>query len=468
MNGTNFNNAIIWNQDIIALFSEDYFGAFLTKSNLSEEIVIDEIPFWLLSKNKKKYLLDHEDESKLPIIPVDHEMIKYKGKIYHHITQFKPARFKEVKKWEFREFVDIFMNVKHTNQKDFLIYKFFALGSYIERINWRCATEASFGKGGPFLVEGLLRKDVSVINPRSMAAVEFRLTNKIIILDEISNLESSQRALLQEFLLLIGDNKNTYEKSTRGGSSYGTLDSYNVKDLSLGIIYNTLDHYQANGQEGKYFDRIFQKAVMNRFLPIKLSGTIDVEQFSVMEDLTILAKKFKQFYIDYIRSIEYYKNNYIEELKQRSIIKDYKFTWPIPDVNTLLTGRQKVTFNKICRLIALYSKDKEEFIELSNYIKSKITDYYIMLNQGTGTLANSLIQIPSSTAKVVNDDFMDESIEEEIITNESLDSLDDELLEDIESLFKTSDEITNKGYPVDSFINLFGEEILDRLIKKQE
>lgn len=462
-------NPVLWNQDLVSIFSETYFGSFLSNANVEEEIVIEDRPLLLMYKNKKRYLLQHDMEKFLPIIPTKIDKVFHKNKLYHHITEFKSARFKEEKHYSFRDFVDEFMNVKHSNPQDFLLYKIIVLSAYLERINFRVATEPAFGKGVPILLLEHLRKDVSLINPRSMAAVEYRLVNKMIVLDEISNLESAQRKLLQEFLLLAGDFKNVYEKSTRGTSKYGTQDAYPIHALSLGVTYNTIDCYKDQNQDDNYFDKVFQDAVMDRFIPFKFEGTVDVKQFQLIQDKYVLAEKHKQYYIDFIRTIEYYKKNYIKEMEEKGIIKNNKFIWPTPAVGGLLKGRQQASFEKITRFLALYSNDEKEFQMLCNMLLSKVRSYYIMLNNGMVSLTSVHAGATDNPAEFTYDKQPEKDNNfSKVVKINSKGEEEEDILQEIDMLFRSSDKTTAEGYPVEEFIKLFGEDKMNELILNQE
>lgn len=356
---------------ILQKFNERYYSGLLHENNLVEEIVIDEQPFWYALKNQKKYLLTREQVSDLPFKVLQTDDVHYSKKVYYLITRYQSVKIKQEKLFTFRELVNEIADFKHSHPREWTLFKICALSSYLSRVNFRVSTEAAFGKDSMFLTIGMLRNDSCVINPRSMAALEYRLFNRVLVLDEISNMESSQKDLLQEFLLLIGDFRNVYEKGTRAVQNK-TKDTYDISKLSVVILFNILDYYKKVGAEKKFFDNVFTKAVTDRFLPLKFEGTLDIKQFDNKTNLEEQSKEHTPAFIKVIRTLEYYKVSWEQEQKTFTHNKESFAS---------IKGRWGSSFDNICKFINLYSKDQKEYDDLVQLLYEKVQNYARMLKE---------------------------------------------------------------------------------------
>lgn len=361
---------------VLQRFADRYYGQIVGDQHVIEEIVIDENPFWLAARNNTKYLMDRELKKKLPIKVIGTEEILFRSKVYYRITEYQTVVFKQEKNHTFRELIDNFADFDHDNKLHFKLYKIMALSAHIDRVNFRVATNAGFGKDSIWECLHLLKRDVSVINPRSMPALEYRLFNKVLVLNELSNMESSQRDLIQEFLLLCGDMRTTYEKSTRAGLK--TRDHYKIQDLSLICMFNDYEYYCDIGKDKKFFDNVFTKAVLDRFVPFKMKGRIDTNQFRIDERIDATLETNWLDYIKILRSLEYYRHNWRKELKPYKVanMAELKFS-----------PRHQQIFEKIVSFVNLYSESKEEFQFLVTELIKCNADYKDMMLKGEYTLA---------------------------------------------------------------------------------
>lgn len=364
---------------VLKEFNERYYAGLLTQAHLKEEIAIgkgeNQRLFWVLEKGKRKYLIDTEYYDTLPVKIQETEPITYKGKVYHHLTEILSVKYKSDKKMSFRELVDSFAPFEHSNPVHFLLYKIIAMVAYISRINVRIASNPSFGKDSIFSILHSLRNDTPIVNPHSMAAIDYRLNSSVLVLTEISNLNKEQRRLLQEFLLVAGDFKNIYEKPTRGSTGYGTQDTYDISRLSIIINYNTLDDYRKAAQEREYFDFIFQPAVLDRYCPFLFKGRLDIQQFMTLLNPRKEAEKYMDFYKDILHTIEYYRREFDD--------MDMEYE---PPQNIGVKGRHFTSFMKIVKGIALYSDSEEEFNTLVKTLYQAYKDYLNMVGEPTNTL----------------------------------------------------------------------------------
>jgi len=362
------------------LFGKEYYENILGKENLVEEIVIENKPYWYANRNNKKYLLRREIIDKLPIKVREEDEVHHSGKVYYEVMQYQTVVFKSEKNYSFRELVDLFCDFEHTNKEHFLLYKILCIATYLERINYRVCTNAGFGKDSVWEVLHILKRDVSIINPRSMPALEYRLNNKVLVINELSNIGQAQTDLIQEFLLLCGDMRTSYEKSTRAGVK--TTDYYTIQNLSLVCMYNELSYYEEIGKANKFFDYMFTKAVADRFIPFKFEGRLSSKQFIIRDDEKVCAENNRVLYLKVLRTFEYYKLNWRKELKP----------WKNNVGNLGLTPRQENNLRKIFEFVNLYSETPEEYKTLCNALYKAHTNYETMLQKGNHTLNRKFYQ----------------------------------------------------------------------------
>ena len=354
-----------WDYSTLQSFREQYFSGIVPKAVLEEQVVIRDNYYWAFKLGKERYLIDIDAGDKFPIKIKNTSKFPYRGKVWNIVNEWASVKIRSEKTKDFREMVDDIANFKHNNDRHFLLMKLIAMTGLVSRVNARISSEAGFGKDCIYNVLGLLMGDVTVINPRTMPAVEYRLTNKIIVLNELSNLEQSQKDLMQELLLQIGDMKNKYQKSSRGitGDSY---DEYDISKLSLTILFNNFEYYKEVGQGDKFFDSVFQKAVRDRFIPFRLDGKLDMAQFSGSKDFTDLAKMNTVDFVRTIKSLIWYRSNYFKELKG----------YPYDETNiSQMEGRHSLHFKRILQIVDLYSKNEAEFTSIANDLMKAYNSY---------------------------------------------------------------------------------------------
>lgn len=365
-----------WQYSVLEKFKRYYYSQTVTASDLIEEIVIQDQTFWLVHLNKVKYLLDVDLIDELPIRITRAEEVPFRNKLYHHVIGYQAVKVLPEHKMSFKELVDG-LDLEHSNPEDFLVLKLLALASYCGRVNFRVAAPAGFGKDSVFSILKLLTNHVSVVNPRTVPAVEYRLENSVLVLNELSNLGSEQKKLLQELLLLVGDYKSFYEKSSRGTN--GGKDVYDISDLSMVILYNPLQYYAKVGGESKFFDNVFTEAVLDRFVPFKLEGKLDMSQFKTLtgSELDKVFLSSKDYLLDFLKSLEWYKHHYLDEAKG----KGWSVNW---DLLPEIRGRHVVTFEKLLPFLKLYASTLEEFDYLVKLFYNRFLQYKKMLKSGEG------------------------------------------------------------------------------------
>jgi len=374
--------------ETLKAWNQRTFSNILPQHILNEEISIKNKEtgehefFWSFIYNKKRYLIrshqtrinkqgrkeEYDVSEDFPIIINATSKINYSGKVYHIINDYKSVKIGPEKNHSVKEIIDTIFPLEHTDSDSFLLMKIIAFASYVSRINCRLCSDAGFGQDSLFKIMNLLLNDVCTINPRSTAAAEYRLTNNTLVLNELSNLSSEQVSLMQELLLMIGDMSTNYNKSTRGKQNIGSFDTYDISNLSLVILYNNPDYYESVGQDEKFFDNVFQRAVTDRFLPLKLKGQLDMEQFDKKPDFKYLLDNYSEEVRKIIKSIAWYNQNWNEFQENR-----WEEQTEVPE----LKGRHPMHYYKIRRVMQSYAESQQEYNKLVINLNRAYQNYFI-------------------------------------------------------------------------------------------
>ena len=382
---------------LLEKFNSDIFSGFITENDLAEMTAIGGVIYWLIRYNKKNYLLKPEEVKDLPIEIQKTESMTNRSSVYHKIESYYSVNVTAEHTMSPRELIQEFM-LDSTDAEANEEFTILAFASALGRVNFRVIGEPGFGKDSLFSMINSFTNDIAISNPRTVAAVEYRLNSKVLVLNEMSNLKSGQRQLLQNLMLMTGDYKSRYEKSSR--KTKLTQDVYDISNLSQVVIHNPLWDYILAGQKDKYFDKIFTNAVLDRFMPFAFTNfdpeihaeyqgsyiehdgkpvRLDMSQFS---DLHFEDSEYQEnlpFYKKVLREIKYLRENYATMIKgyDREFIKDFK-----------LRGRHRESFYRILDFVDLYAEDEDEFNSLAKRLYQRYLDYYKHVKESEKILNN--------------------------------------------------------------------------------
>jgi len=364
-------DTLAWHFDVLQEFQKKFVGFYVGRSDILKEVVFRKVPYLLFRSRYKKFLIPLEFEKKLPLRIENYEKYSFRTDVYWKVTEATSIKIRPEKTMEFDDFVDSFFPVKHTKPTDWLLWKLINFSAYFSRINIRIATPPNFGKSAMIQIFSHLFKDAVVFQPRTMPAVEYRLENKILALDELGNLTKDAHYTFKSILLTVGDFRNEYEKSSRGSVQYASKDVYDISNLSLMLFYNRLEDYR---DQEVYFDNLFDRQVLNRYLPLRFDGSLYMGQFegidSKEEAREIMENNYDEL-IKFTRNLAYFRQNWSRELKSR----DVYFRIKAPP---LLEGsRQFSSFSRICKVIDLYTADKELYQEYVSQLWERVKNYYV-------------------------------------------------------------------------------------------
>ena len=94
--------------DVLSRFNEHIYNGFISSIHLKEEVAVKGNEFWLAEYNKQKYLLPLDIVSHLPIVVSSYDIVKYRGKLYRAVQEYKTVKVTPEKRMSFRELVDWF------------------------------------------------------------------------------------------------------------------------------------------------------------------------------------------------------------------------------------------------------------------------------------------------------------------------------------------------------------------------
>lgn len=356
------------------LFS-DALGKHVKVEALEFEDITDENhgrAFWgfVLQKDKKKYLLsdktDTEDLFPMRINPDELQKVAFKGEVYWLVGKFTKVKLMPDKVVDFRTMFDSMSAFEHQCPKHYKLLWFQEFTQLLMSANYRNATPPGFGKDNVADTANVLHGNVSILDdePTKAKLEERTSVCKHLVISEVMDLPAPVWKQLEQYLLKAGAKKANITKRTRAYG--GVKEDINSSKLSVSMIYNDINNYP---DMTKYVDFISKEAVLDRFVPFRMSGRL-TEPFSKLhtEDIPKLVEEGMPIYKALIKSLLYYKLNYHKYLKKfdRSKLMAFEQRW-VGNVHQLLD------------VISIYCETQEEFDSWVDTINFCHMDYKRML-----------------------------------------------------------------------------------------
>jgi len=207
----------LFNYDIIQTFNETYYKDLLLNSHINDtekfigtakdevgnEVEVNKV-FFPMKKGMKNYLLPQSFIKELPILVDEVKLISVSKEVYYVVTDRTPWGLRPEKKYETNgAFLNKFYSYKHTSKDDFDLLKVMILVSYLKRLNIRISSLPSFGKDSIANVLKLLLGDIGIVHNPTMPKIEWLLTNKILVTNEVAGIKSVDKDNLQQYLHLL-------------------------------------------------------------------------------------------------------------------------------------------------------------------------------------------------------------------------------------------------------------------------
>lgn len=383
---------------VLDMFCSEHYKNIITDNDLTElksfNFKIDKddiytVKGWVVKKNRRRYLIKDNigNENLLNILPikiVESKEFVYRNDVYNVPTTDGIARFKipAEETMTVNDWFDSFAPFIHTNPSHFKLYKALVLCSLVTRFNYRVATQPGFGKNSiPSLLRSLMPFEVSVYTPKSAPKLLSVLEKRLLVIDEFIDIAEEHQGLLEPVIREAGDMRTSIENSALSVPGY-TKDTYDISKLSLVFTYNEYADYMSKknkkGKEHKYFDFAVTEATNQRFIPLRLHGELDINQFGDGDKSeTEIYGESKIYLKNWIKMAKWLMDGgYYGLLKEKEKVID-KSKVSID----LKSERHKSHFNTIVNFLVVISRNQKEFDE---YIKDLVFAYYDYLNMLDG------------------------------------------------------------------------------------
>lgn len=371
--------------DCLSEFNRQFYKDVLRPEHIKGgEIKIDKVSFedgsdedvfnfwgWELKKDGIRYLLSCRNKqnkevkikSVVPLIAKDVQKIAHKGVVYRYIRKPQSVKFKSLKQHKFKEFVDSLCLFSHSNPTHQKLDVFMALASMWDRAYFRKSTPPGFGKDSIVDILGNLIGDAATIENPTIAKLEERASVlKWLAVNEVIDITKANWRDIEQILLAMGAFKPSVTKRSRAHGGVG--ETIDISNFSLTLMYNDINNYPS---PDKYLDFVAKEAVLDRFVPLRLYGTL-TEDFNVLSKINTASFVTKniELYKNLIYSFTYYSENRRGATFDRGkLIK--------------LSGRWGTNIGKLLNIIDFYCKTQEEFNEWLNIVNLAIIDYKQML-----------------------------------------------------------------------------------------
>jgi len=352
-----------YHTDVVTEFNRQYYHGTLTKDHVISPEVCKKIGGstvygFELQNDFDKYFIKSDFIKSLPIIVKESEKFHYKNNVFNWPKKLAVRIIKPEDKFGFKKLVDNFCDYEHSDEAEWTLFKIIMLAAYIDRINIRIVTPASFGKDGVANILNKLMSDTTNLYQATLAKMKFALNNKLIFINEVGNLKPEEISNLQTFLLQAGAYQPTYENNSR--KFQGVKETIDISNKSLVIFHNTQKYYDDKKQ--KYFETMFTDAVLDRFPPIYFNGYVK-EDFSQEFDKANVADQNRDHFVDIIKTIKWYREHRVVKEKYKLDEEFWGFV-----------GKQKQrsqrSFNIISKYIAEYSENEHEFLTICKTLKN--------------------------------------------------------------------------------------------------
>src|SRR3990167_3024771 len=364
----------IWHTDYLVKINQTLYKDVLSTDNISSAEVSkkfkeeDRFGFVLqkdtgLKNIKDKFFVPTELISSLPFIVLTKEKFSHRSDAYWFVSKVRSVKIPSEKRMEFKDLVDTYADYGHSMQQYWTLSKIIMLAAYLERINIRIITEASFGKDSLSDILQLTNGGVANLYKATLAKLKYSLKNDFIVINELGALSPQDVTDMQSYLLQVGAYKPFYENNSR--SVDGTKESTDLMRKSHIIFHNPPNYYTDKKQP--FFEQMFTAAVMDRFPGLYFQGYV-TEDFSVaMVDMSVKEEDFQKIK-DVIATINYFKEN--PPTEEVYTFEENYFPF---------IGKQKQrslrTFKTICKYISLYSQSKEEYDTWIMTLKMSYEEY---------------------------------------------------------------------------------------------
>lgn len=277
-----------------------------------------------IRKHNRMYMLPIKFEQDFPLKPIEtFECLEKKSnKIVHHfVTKVKTITVPADNNGKtFRQRIDEFNPVQHTNPMHFTLMKLLAFASAYGGLGLGVCSNTNFGKGVNFNILKYSGQKISIVTSPSEALLyQIVSTSKIIVFDEITSVTKERVELIETAVIKLKDNTPELPKQalTKGYQKR----SADITQMSVVFTFNRPQDLV----RGKPFEQVWQNpaAVKSRFPLFLLEGEVSqmLDNPTPNEINHALASQ-DEFFKDEMKQTQYWVDNLHTSLKgwDRSVL----------------------------------------------------------------------------------------------------------------------------------------------------
>ena len=342
----------------------------LLDDNVSEE---NDFKGWELEKKGVKYLIsDTIQQTKielkdiLPIKAQDCMEAAAKGMVYKWVMRPISMKFKEEKVFSFKELVDKFCSLEHSNPRHQKLNWFIGLTSALDRMNSRVCTPPGFGKDSTVDILGNLIGGCATIENPTVPKLEERASIlKWLAVNEVCDISKANWREIEQILLAMGAFKPVVTKRSKAHGTVG--EEINISTFSISLMYNDINTYT---KIDRFFDIVAKGAIKDRFPAFRLYGTFK-EDFNSGRRIKIpdYVNTYFEDYKNLVYTFMWHKRHMHEQVHHYNQAKLVQ-----------MPERWLTNIGKLLNIIDVYCDTQSEFDAWIMTINNSLKDYKDMLD----------------------------------------------------------------------------------------
>jgi len=299
------------------------------------------------------YFIPTESIQYLPIIVKKTTKKHDAKKVYNVINDYASIKIEQKEVYTPRQLALLFGNPYHTNILHHTIHKYKRLIHFIEDgFTWRCVSESGFGK--TVFDEALCHltgEGIDVTSPSPAKLFWCIAKYKRVNVNEMPMAGSKEaETKLKNIMMCISQNSGTITNPSR--SLPGVPEIVDISEHAVSFTHNVAQYYHS--KNNKSFEEYFEYNVINRLYCQELKGNmiLDDQEINYKE----IAEKYKDFYIDFIKTLKYLKQHKTEfKNKYPEIDIDKMYYFPKKE------DRFKSHFFKFSKWASHFAKDVNQY-----------------------------------------------------------------------------------------------------------
>lgn len=320
-----------------------------------------------LEKSGIKYILPTRFEKYLPLnVKLYFECyLKRSDKtVYRFITEPASVKITPEKTLTFKQLIEVFNPVPHTNPKTWSFLKIQAIASKAKGGKYRLCSRPATGKNANDTILHCITNDNVKISTPTIAKLETLFYfNQKVILDEFTSITQTQIKDVESFFSSLADESPTFQKHSMAKNR-----DMNEVDISRTSCIFTYNDRASLLKGSKFFDDIWQNpaAFKSRYPSLYLDG----ETMSPFRKLSVKeAENLLDIHFDKLRMLSRNIIHYI--LNMQAEMHGY-------NRNKLnMSGRWRVNFECVIDALDVYSETQEEFDDWLTWINKCVSDYQV-------------------------------------------------------------------------------------------